>query len=423
MTDMIQDLRDELDDLRSTGEVEAVEDAHSTGEMPAVEERLDDLRSTGEMPAVQEPSNEPDVKEAPVVSIETSKKEKTPIVKSDPIAETKPAPDIDKKPAEKKPTPAPIVEKKVDAKPVPVVETQPEEKVVPVAVTEEKPEPVAISNNEDAYNPSFALKIFMILRHGFIVVFDIVLTGIAIVVEGIAALNWAGYGEAVMGAFQAVHHAIKNRIPQKYRITIYALIAILIVGLPAGWGAFSLFSSNNVGNQTANSQTVTVNQQNAAIADNGILAPLFTPTVQLWAEDIAFWTANSAITPDMLATVMQLESCGNVNVQGGLFGVGDDSTTFNAPDIQANIAVERLENALSSSDGDFGLAMAIYSGGESILQSDFVTWSQHNRDMFILGRTILHHTEIGMIDSPDLNSWLQNTGAVLCSEAQSANNQ
>jgi len=57
------------------------------------------------------------------------------------------------------------------------------------------------------------------------------------------------------------------------------------------------------------------------------------------------------------------------------------------------------------------------------MNTDFTAWSQHTRDMFILGRTILHHTEIGMTDSPDLNSWLQTTGAVLCSEAQSANNQ
>ncbi|MBI3361154.1 MAG: hypothetical protein HY023_08590, partial [Chloroflexi bacterium] len=41
------------------------------------------------------------------------------------------------------------------------------------------------------------------------------------------------------------------------------------------------------------------------------LSPLFTPEVRHWEKDIVKWSAAYGIDPNLVATVMQIESCGN----------------------------------------------------------------------------------------------------------------
>lgn len=41
------------------------------------------------------------------------------------------------------------------------------------------------------------------------------------------------------------------------------------------------------------------------------LSPLFTPEVQYWGAKIMAWAAAYELPPNMVATVMQIESCGN----------------------------------------------------------------------------------------------------------------
>lgn len=309
------------------------------------------------------------------------------------------------------------------------VETPTSEKAVqPVT---EKPKPASVASSpapepkftgKDSYNPSFALKIFTICRYGFIALFDVILTGVAIVLEHLALIDWAGIASRIGSIFSKAHAMVQTRLPRKVWISAYALTVILLLGIPISVGAFSLFSGTDATLQNNPSQVSLISQDSNSIVDNGILAPLFTPTVQYWAEDIARWTVNTNITPDMLAVVMQLESCGNPTVEGGLFGIADSNSAYNDPETEAQLALARLQNALTLGNDDFGLALAIYADGESVLQSDFVAWSFHARDMFILGRNFYYQAQQGMTTSPDLTSWMQNTGAGLCTQAQTTLN-
>ncbi|GAB5491839.1 MAG: hypothetical protein Phog2KO_20540 [Phototrophicaceae bacterium] len=306
---------------------------------------------------------------------------------------------------------APIVEKSM---PTPQSEKA---EVAPVSASSEPSE-----SDDDSYNPSFALKIFLACRQGFIILFDIILTGIAIVVERLAMINWSGMIEAVVAVFRRLDALLQERLSSKIRLSLYAFTILLLLGLPISIGAMSLFSGDNVLLADTSNNTVNVSQDNHLFADNGILAPLYTATVQQWASDIARWTSNTDISPDMLAVVMQLESCGNPSVVGGLFGVADSNSAFNDPDLDAQTAVSRLESALALSNHDWAMALAIYADGESVLHNDFTTWTFHGRDMYILGRNLYQQAQQGLATSSDLDSWMQNTGAILCTEAQTTLN-
>ena len=48
-------------------------------------------------------------------------------------------------------------------------------------------------------------------------------------------------------------------------------------------------------------------------APTGGIAPLFTPEIQHWAPQIVAWAGAVGIDPNMAATVMQIESCGDPN--------------------------------------------------------------------------------------------------------------
>ena len=52
-------------------------------------------------------------------------------------------------------------------------------------------------------------------------------------------------------------------------------------------------------------------QEVTIIAEPVALSPIFTPEVQYWASDIKRWSEVYGLDPDMVATIMQIESCGN----------------------------------------------------------------------------------------------------------------
>lgn len=387
--------------------VDSLSEAYSIADdtPPTIEKSLDDTDSLDVL--------------APASPSEIDKSEPEQIVTPAPIAEVEAVVSPIPKAASVTPSENVTPETAIIA-PTPATVAEPAIKQTPVESSPE-PEPEPQTTIDDGYHPSFALKVFTILRHGIIMFFDIVLTGVAIVVEKLADINWAGLANPILTVFGQINEQIQTRLPRKFRLGLYGILLVLFLGLPMSVGAFSLFSGDKVSVQDNSSQIVAISQ-GSITTGNGILAPLFTPTVQFWATDIARWTANSNIAPDMFAVIMQLESCGNPTVEGGLFGIADANSTFNDPEADAPLALARLQNALTLSNNDFGMALAIYADGDSVLQNDFTTWSFHGRDMFILGRNFYYQAQQGMPSSPDLTSWMQNTGAILCTQAQTTLN-
>ena len=105
----------------------------------------------------------------------------------------------------------------------------------------------------------------------------------------------------------------------------------------------------------------------------------------------------------------------------GLFAVPQSqfsaNESFNDPDTNARHALERLEQGLNLTQSDLDMTLAYYHGGETVLESDFTTWTQEMRDIFIFGRRIYRDAQSGLAQSESFKQWWTLKGSTLCQQA------
>lgn len=113
------------------------------------------------------------------------------------------------------------------------------------------------------------------------------------------------------------------------------------------------------------------------------VAHVFTPEVRHWESDILRWAAVYHLDPNLIATVMQIESGGNqhaVSSAGalGLFQVmpfhfADGEDPFD-PDTNARHGLGYLQAALQRANGNVRLALAGYNGGLAVIDLPENQW-------------------------------------------------
>jgi soluble lytic murein transglycosylase-like protein len=164
-----------------------------------------------------------------------------------------------------------------------------------------------------------------------------------------------------------------------------------------------------------------------AASGNGTLAPLFTPEIQFWSADIARWAAEHGVDPNLAATVMQIESCGNPGARSsagasGLFQVMPFHfyVTDNAydPDTNALRGLDYLARSLQRSGGDARLALAGYNGGISVIGRSESAWAAETIRYAYWGGGIYADAVQNASESTRLNEWLAAGGASLCRKAR-----
>jgi soluble lytic murein transglycosylase-like protein len=160
--------------------------------------------------------------------------------------------------------------------------------------------------------------------------------------------------------------------------------------------------------------------------NSGKIAPLFTSTVEYWGDHIAEWAARYNLDPNLLATVMQIESCGDYAVSSyagaqGLFQVmpfhfasGENQID---PDTNARRGADFLSQCLGWASGDAGLAMACYNGGPSLISRPYASWPAQTQRYFTWGTTIYNDARQNLETSDSLASWLNAGGTSLCQRA------
>jgi len=157
-----------------------------------------------------------------------------------------------------------------------------------------------------------------------------------------------------------------------------------------------------------------------------VIAPLFTHEIDHWAADIDRWATEYDLDPNLLATVMQIESCGHPTVSSsagaqGLFqvmpfhfGSAEDQLD---PDTNAMRGASVLNTCLEMANGDPGMAMACYNGGPSVLYQDFNSWLAEPQRYYRWGTGIYTDALQNNPTSPTLDAWLNAGGATLCQMA------
>ena len=159
----------------------------------------------------------------------------------------------------------------------------------------------------------------------------------------------------------------------------------------------------------------------------GVIAPFFMPAVQHWSGSIQAWAGQWKLPPNLIATVMQIESCGNplaVSKAGasGLFQVMPFHFKTNEIPTDAETNALRglayLKRCLDASGGDVGQTLACYNGGTSLIGQDASAWPDETNRYVYWGTGIYQEAIQGAPHSVFLQEWLANGGSRLCKQAE-----
>jgi soluble lytic murein transglycosylase-like protein len=165
------------------------------------------------------------------------------------------------------------------------------------------------------------------------------------------------------------------------------------------------------------------NQSSKAIPP---LAPVFTPEIQYWSGRILNWAGAAGLDPNLVATVMQIESCGDPRALShagamGLFQVmpyhftGSDDPY--APNTNALRGLDYLKRSLETARGDPRLALAGYNGGIGVIGRAESSWAAETQRYAYWGSGIYAEASSGASNSPRLQEWLEANGRSLCRQA------
>lgn len=156
------------------------------------------------------------------------------------------------------------------------------------------------------------------------------------------------------------------------------------------------------------------------------LAEFFAPPVRHWAADIARWARQHELDQQLLATVMQIESCGHPTVisQAGAqglfqvmpfhFGAGEDMLD---PETNARRGGAFLKYCQGATGGVIGLSLACYNGGPSVISLPRERWSKETQAYYRWGLGIYSDALAGKAQSETMDQWLLAGGQRLCDSA------
>ena len=156
------------------------------------------------------------------------------------------------------------------------------------------------------------------------------------------------------------------------------------------------------------------------------LSPIFRREVLYWSDSIIRWASASNLDPNLVATIMQIESCGDPRATSsagamGLFqvmpfhfAVTDDP--YN-PETNAARGLNYLVRSLAAANGDARLAMAGYNGGIGIIPRAEWSWHAQTKRYVQYGAPIYSDAISGVNPSSALNEWYSNYGVSLCNQA------
>ncbi len=230
---------------------------------------------------------------------------------------------------------------------------------------------------------------------------------------------------------------------RRMALVLIGVMLIVLLGVGGlwwfGWGAkITAVAANNSHLTDSSSNAVVAPVVSDALAPSdaatatadilasGQLSPAFAPEVLFWAPKIIEWAGQWNLDPNLVATVMQIESCGDphaISSAGarGLFQVMpfhfEDGEDMLHPDTNAYRGMSYLSLGLTLRDGDANLAMAGYNGGHGTVPKGWGNWPHEMQRYYRWGSGIYGEVTAGESSSATLAQWLAAGGASLCRQA------
>jgi soluble lytic murein transglycosylase-like protein len=221
---------------------------------------------------------------------------------------------------------------------------------------------------------------------------------------------------------------------------LFLLVAILVGGglllivpnLSASSGTETIppaepQSDTQVAEQPAESELV-LTIEGAAQPDAAAtgISPIFTSEVQYWAPKILEWSQLYGLDPDIIAIIMQIESCGDSGAAShvgaqGLFQVMpfhfDPGEDMLDPDTNARRGMAFYNRQLEYTGHDIYLSFAGYNGGYAASGSSYPYWANETQRYYTWAKGIYDEVKSGMATSPTLEQWLAAGGSGGCQRA------
>lgn len=207
------------------------------------------------------------------------------------------------------------------------------------------------------------------------------------------------------------------------------LIVVLAIALRSRPEEGSLTTLNDVSENSVHAENAPPDIQldQPAARASSTMAVFFSPSVLYWEEDILKWAAEWQLDPNLVATVMQIESCGHPDVVSsagamGLFQVmpfhfKEGEATFD-PEINASRGLSYLTRSLDAHERDVFLALAGYNGGITGSQRAQSAWPAETKRYTYWGIGIFNDAAEKHTSSARLEEWLASGGAGLCRRAE-----
>jgi soluble lytic murein transglycosylase-like protein len=207
------------------------------------------------------------------------------------------------------------------------------------------------------------------------------------------------------------------------------LVSCVLAFLAVNWTSPVIAISINKDNPSAQAQSAPASQvakESGSSKSSGKLAPFFSKEVLYWQNDIIKWSKQYKIDPNLVATVMQIESCGDPKAQSyagasGLFQVmpyhfASGENPFD-PNTNAQRGLTYLVSALQAVGEDARLALAGYNGGIAGASRPDSQWPAETQRYAYWGSGIYTDAAKGKKQSARLDEWLAAGGSGLCAQA------
>jgi soluble lytic murein transglycosylase-like protein len=207
-------------------------------------------------------------------------------------------------------------------------------------------------------------------------------------------------------------------LPPLAALLIVAFVALVALKSPLTPSALPIAAHNS-----------TIVLQNSVLPPaqaSGAISPIFTKEVQHWANDIVRWSNAAGVDPNLAATVMQIESCGDPRATSrsgatSLFQVMPFHFNFGEnpydPETNALRGLNYLSRSLEAGGGNARLALAGYNGGIGVIARSEWAWPSETKRYVLYGAPIYEDARNGAASSASLTEWYQKYGAGLCRQA------
>lgn len=226
------------------------------------------------------------------------------------------------------------------------------------------------------------------------------------------------------------HHPPMHEVVQR-RLLILIIWVIVMMGLSIAvvsqlYDGAALPILNNVSADVSPQEVAVAPAQSTS---NGIISPIFSKEVQQWAPQIQEWSRTYGVDANQIATIMQIESCGDPYAESwvgaqGLFQVMpfhfEEHENMKDPDTNAYRGINYFRERMTQTGGDVGRSFAGYNGGHGASGSPYDQWPTETKHYYYWATGIYEDALSDKQISERLDEWMVAGGYSLCQQASAS---